>query len=269
MEDNKYDVIFVTVNFNNSELSRQFFDNIQSLKLKSLVIIIDNDSNSEDTSNLETIIGSDAVIIKSSKNVGYFRGLNLGLKFVHEKRIKFNYVIVSNNDLSFDNSFSKLANKISSYDDETLLIVPDVITKNNDHQNPHVIQKVSAFRVLFYNIYYLNYYLGTFIYRLFQKIKKPVEKDLKQQYIYMGIGAIYILTPKYMEKLKLLPSDVFLWGEEALIAHQVISAGGKTLFDPGLRVLHDESESTGKIPSKEKYKQMKKSFKIYRNFLRP
>ena len=82
-----------------------------------------------------------------------------------------------------------------------------------------------------------------------------------------GIGACYVLTPCFFQHYQRLDDRVFLWGEEALLSHQVESAGGSTLYDPSIRVIHCESASVRFIQKRERYEIVKASYKIYKPYL--
>jgi hypothetical protein len=112
-------------------------------------------------------------------------------------------------------------------------------------------------------LYYINYYFGKTIYHIVQSVKKvamPNRKLEKRQFIYMGIGACYILTPHFFESFSLLKEDVFLWSEEALLAGQITAKNGKTLYCPELIVHHAENTSIKKLPSRKSYSMARTSF---------
>ena len=94
-----------------------------------------------------------------------------------------------------------------------------------------------------------------------------MEHDNERKKIYMGIGALYILTPNFFKYFDKLSEEVFLYGEEAVLAGQVESVNGNIIYEPKLICYHNESSTTSKINSKEKYELIRKSYKIYKKYL--
>jgi len=85
--------------------------------------------------------------------------------------------------------------------------------------------------------------------------------------IRMGIGACYVLTQNFFKNFELLDNEVFMWGEEAVFANQIEKVNGDVFYIPELKVFHEENASVRKIPSKERFELVKKSYKKYKKYL--
>ena len=84
-------------------------------------------------------------VIYSSENVGYFKGLNIGIKYLRANYSNIDWMVIGNNDVLFPELFY-----MSILDKKLLLkkypvISPNIITADGFHQNPHVIKKTSKF----------------------------------------------------------------------------------------------------------------------------
>ncbi|MEN6414762.1 MAG: glycosyltransferase [Veillonellales bacterium] len=265
---------FICVNFNNAHFTIKFVESINRLKINSgniHIIIVDNDSTEEDYKNLVESFESvnNINLLRNKENVGYFKALNIGICSVDDKDNSF--FIIGNNDIQFKDDFLIKLDQIV-YNNDVLAIAPNIITANGYHQNPHCVTRVSTFRKMAYRLYFTNYYLGRFLYWLATKHKKiKGNKDNalydKHCYIYMGIGASYVLTEHFFKFYTKLDDRVFLWGEEALLAGQLSAVGGKLLYNPNIIVYHAENSSVKKIPSRETYEITRKSYKIYSKYL--
>ena len=271
-------VLFVCVNYNGSPFTEQYLASIYALdnamatrSFVLSVLVVDNASSDEDKLLLGSIVGKYefAKVIYSEVNLGYFPGLNLGLSSVNKS--DYDYIVVGNNDLCFDRSF--LSNlSLQEYSPDTLVVAPNVIASDSYSQNPHCIAKVSNVRKFLYMIYFTNYYFAVCLVgasRLWQKLRcgRRNKNASKSMYIHMGIGACYLLTPSFFRRLSMLPDSVFLYGEEALLAGQVLSVGGRTYYDSTLRVYHAESATLSRLPKRTTYEFTKKSYPIYRKYL--
>ncbi|MEP7263546.1 MAG: glycosyltransferase [Bacteroidota bacterium] len=257
-------IYFVAVNYNNAAYSLKYVKSVLSLKsdFNVQVIIVDNKSEVEDIFEIEKgITGLDNVkLIKNPVNSGYFKGLNKGLETFDTSSAAF--VLIGNNDLEFDADFLQLLKKIE-FDNHTMILAPDVVTENGIHQNPLCIKRMHPLRKWGLRIYYTNYYFGKTIYHLTQLIKNaamPNRKLESSEFIYMGIGACYVLTPNFFKSFSLLKEDVFLWSEEALLAGQITEKNGKTLYCSQLIVHHAENTSIKKLPSRKTYAMARESF---------
>lgn len=268
---------FIAVNYNNSAFTISYIDSVNRLikteKDNIQIIIVDNLSEGHDINILKKYIlhKDNVLLIENTENIGYFKALNTGISTIPDKQNSL--IIIGNNDLEFNEDFL-LKLKQVEYDEKTLVLAPNIITKDGVHQNPHVVNRVSKFKKVFYKMYFTNYYLGKFLFITWQKIKKmhsnsSEENGLheKKMFIYMGIGACYILTPNFTAIYSKLDDGVFMWGEEALLANQIERANGKTLYDNTLLVHHHESATVSKMSSKKKYYLIKESYKIYSKYL--
>lgn len=270
---NKKMIAFVTVNFNNSSFTKKFVESVENLlgfnNDKFSIVIVDNKSNVSDYKDLEFFCKGKTHIklIKSETNRGYFGGLNLGLSYIEDVNI-LKGVIIGNNDLTFDSGF--IDNYINKeYFSRTMVVAPNIITKDGVRQNPHVVTKVSKLHKIKSKIYFINYYISRFIKKLKFSKNKTVSKPEYNNPIVIkrGIGACYILTPMFFKYYDRLDDSVFMWGEEVLLSHQVEQADGLTVYDPSLKIIHYESATVSHMPSKVKYNMIKKSYKIYRKYL--
>ena len=264
-------ISIVAVNFNNSDCSVAMLKSVlPSLEYVDSIVIVDNASNSIEfevlmsyVAGLEEVIRTKIVVVKLDNNIGYFPGLNVGLKRIENKK----RVVITNNDVIFDENFYKVlkGDKIS---EDVFVIAPDVVTLDGVHQNPHVISRFSRIKRLMFDAYYSNYYLGKGMLKIKRKIAPKKNRYIDERIrIHMGIGAAYILTEHFFARYGALEYPCFLYGEEAFLANQVHQAGEGIFYDPKYKLEHLESIATSKIPSKKKYRMTQDAYRLYKNFL--
>ena len=267
-------VHFIAVNFNTAHHVERYLESVGRLDSAGAevgAIVVDNASAPADFERLERAVRGhpNALLIRNASNLGYFPALNVGI--AEALRRGGRCCVVGNSDIEFRPEFVRELLRIP-LDDDLLVLAPNVITADGHRQNPHCVGRVPPLRKFLYRLYFTNYHLGTAIYRLTQTAKRlrgtSVRTDEgREQDIYMGIGACYVLTPGFFRHYDALDESVFLWGEEALLAAQVTKAGGRTRYYPRLIVDHAESQSVGKIPSRASYEMRRRSFQIYYPYL--
>jgi len=270
-------IFFICVNYNNSNYTINYIDNVLSLKSlpkDAKIIVVDNNSEKEDIKKIKNHISNkpDIKLIQNNKNLGYFGGLNEGLKVIKNKNKDF--VIIGNNDIKFESNFIEELLKLD-IGEKLMVICPDIITKDGKHQNPHLIKKISKLERIKNEIYFKNYYITMFLRFLNKPLKMIFNKNInknKRNYknktkIRMGIGACYVLTQNFFKNFELLDNEVFMWGEEAVFANQIEKVNVDVFYIPELKVFHEENASVRKIPSKERFELVKKSYKKYKKYL--
>lgn len=262
---------FICVNYNNSKITIEYIMNVIEIKqnFDVKIIIVDNASHETDMLELENFIidlnNNDVVLIKSIKNLGYFKGLNLGVNYID--KVEYDYVVIGNNDLIFESNFINQLS-IKNFNNNVFVISPNIIRIDGVHQNPHIVNKFSLIQRLYRKIYFSNYYIGYFIYLFYNcfryfLIKEDRVNNDKEQIILMGYGACYILTKNFFDNFNELHAPIFLMGEEGILANQVVSGNGVTLYSPDLIVNHHDHKSISKVPSKKLYSFSRVSYKYY------
>lgn len=268
-------VDLVTVNYNSHDATNEMLESLyNNTKFIDNIIIVDNKSSDKNVLELERnialldkIIKDKIILIKSDINLGYFGGLNKGLSLIKNKSDR-KFIIVGNNDLIYKDSFFRELSTVY-INSGVMVIAPNIKTVDGVYQNPHFISQPSKMRRFFYDLYFTNYVLGQLMLKVKRLSvgKRKVKKAQERQEIFMGIGACYILTSEFFNVYDSLDDKVFLWGEEAILSHQIHIANGKIEYHPNLKIKHMESVSTKKLTSRKKYNITKRSYKIYRDYL--
>lgn len=167
----------------------------------------------------------DFEVVYNSDNIGYFPAMAKGQEYAYGKG-EYDYMLIANNDLIYFDDFMK---KLVALDltNDIMVISPDIITSDGIHQNPHFINRISHIRKLLYHCYYSNWYVSLlFLYllRLFgvRRHEKDKEGFDKEQFIYLGFGACFILTKSFMKIIRIVDTRSFLMGEEQLLTLQFV-----------------------------------------------
>lgn len=265
---------FICVNYNNSDYTIKLCDSIANqinlnIDFSIECIIVDNSTSNNDSAVIREFSNTYPWITyaQPSGNLGYFGGLNYGLK--SKETSKVDYIVICNNDLDFDCNFCRnIAGK--KYHKNIYAVCPDVVTKDGFHQNPHVKNKINWSRRLQFDIYFSHYYLArsmSFLLKIFRPVKKSPPQLPAGCEIHMGIGACYLLTSEFLTRFSKLNYPHFLYGEEAYFSDQIHSSGGILWFDPDLIVHHAESATLSKIPKRTAYEFSKSGYPSYRKML--
>lgn len=266
-------VAFICVNYNNSKVTIEYILNVIEIKqnFDVKIIIVDNASHETDILELEKFIidlnNNDIVLIKSIENLGYFRGLNLGINYID--KVEYDYVVIGNNDLIFESNFINQLS-IKNFNNNVFVISPNIIRIDGVHQNPHIVNKFNLIQRLYRKLYFSNYYIGNLIYLFYNRIRSYIVKEDrldndKEQIILMGYGACYILTKYFFVNFNELDAPLFLMGEEGVLANQVIGANGITLYCPDLIVNHHDHTSIGKLPSRWLFELNRIAYKHFKS----
>lgn len=264
---------FICVNYNTFDETIKYIRNVVEIDVENdaIVIVVDNSPNQDEYEKLikfldnESISENKAVILRR-KNEGYFQALNQGILHAQNIGIKDSSFVVGNNDIIFKDDFIKELRKIN-FNDNIMVLSPDVITNEGSHENPHVINRIGFLRKLKYDIYYSSYFVAKILGKIKSTERRINPYDPERKEIHMGIGALYVLTPSFFKHFQTLWEDVFLYGEEAILAGQIMSVNGKILYEPNLVCYHNESSTTSKMESKGKYKIIQQSYRKYRKYL--
>lgn len=264
---------FICVNYNTSNETIKYINNIKSIdeNTEAVVIIIDNSPANNHFERLQNFIREnyaedENIILQKKENKGYFQGLNDGILCARELGIKDTFYVVGNNDITFKEDFITQLKSLH-LNENVLVLAPDVVTSGDSHENPHVIKRIGFMRKLKYDVYYLHYGLAKYLSKIKSVERRFKKYDPERKEIHMGIGALYILTRNFFTHFDKLSEEVFLYGEEAILAGQINSVNGKILYEPNLVCYHNESATTSQMESRTKYEIVKKSYKAYRKYL--
>jgi len=267
---------YICTNYNNSTYTRTA---IKTLLLNSdhdcIIIVVDNNSDAENVEILRDIENDNSCVkvIYLQNNIGYFRGLNAGLNLLREDYPDIKWSVIGNNDLQFPDGFAKnIENNLIKFSNWPV-ISPDIITLDGEHQNPHVIKKISKLREFFYDLYYFNYYLGVALKNLANLTKRLTDRTDERQWtisqpIYQGHGSCYLLTPKFFDLFKEFWAPTFIGAEEFFLSKQLSDAGYKILYDPCIKVTHRWHASLENLPSRRRWEMFKDAHREYRKHIK-
>ena len=272
---NYFRFAIIMTNYNNSLFTKQAINSLLLVQYSSItcdIIIIDNDSNKENTDILKSLENIHPIkVIYSKLNLGYFSGLNKGLEIINESQNKYNAVIIGNNDLIFPHDFFySVIEKLELFNKYSV-IAPNIITIDGIHQNPHVINRISPIRELIYDIYFSNYNIAKLISWIALKTKKITRRGDEDfhsiaQPIHQGYGACYLLGPLFFKNFNFLFAPTFLMGEEFFLSIQLESIGQKVFYEPSIIVKHHDHATFAKLPAKKIWMITRDSHKIYKKY---
>lgn len=262
----------VVTNYNNVEHSENLVNNLHSLGFPlSQLFIVDNASKFEDIDRLRLLSTKypEINMIFNSENIGYFPGLNIGIRAARASN-NFSEILIGNNDILFEELFFSSFDRARLTWSDKFVISPDIITLDGVHQNPHVIDSISPIREIIWDLYYSNFLFSRligFFARLTRRYTSRYDhlEHRIPRYIYQGYGACYILTSKFFESFDELDAPVFLMGEELFLAQQLEGVESSIYYDPSIQINHVDHSSTGKLPTREFWEISKRSHRVYRS----
>ena len=266
---------FVFTNYNNSHYTQNLVSSIYRNTGHEAVhiAIVDNSSEQSDREALQKLIEEfpEIKVIFNNVNVGYFKGLNIGIKYLRDNISDLDHIVVGNNDLVFPDDFLHIMGSIPDVLAKYAVISPDLITLDGVHQNPHVIEKTSRFREVIYDVYYSNYYLSaaiTCIARLTKRFTDRRDEDQFEiaQSIYQGYGACYVLSKLFFSHFESLWAPTFLMGEEYFLSKQLNDRGLKVYYEPRLIVNHHDHATMAKLPTRKLWEISRASHLVYRKY---
>jgi len=256
----------ITVNYKQEKYLIQIVDIVKKRNDTYLTIV---DNSKSFNKNLCT---KNINYFTPNANIGYLQGLSLGIE---KSKIKTeDIVILCNPDIEVNDSFLNDIKNISNLNNNDL-IAPSIIDANKKNQNPNKLKKFSKVDMFLSNLEFKSF-LHFIIVRFIRKVAKSIVEKFKKMpinineavcEIFLPHGSCMIFKGAFFKEQPYFDYNVFLWGEEAIIADKVRKKGGKVIFYPLLTVHHQASSSTKHISSLDKYKIWKKSYKVYRELL--
>jgi GT2 family glycosyltransferase len=268
---------FVATNFNSSAHTWKMIESLALLQEFPTfkIVIVDNCSNAENVDQLNQLDDqyTNVTIIHNENNVGYFRGLNIGINYIRKYLQEVNVMVIGNNDLLFPIDFATSVKNIIPQLNTYPVISPKIFTENGLSQNPHVIEKISFFREVVYDIYFSSYICARLV-KWGAKVTKGLtdrSDELKHDeaaLIYQGHGSCYLLGSVFFENFQELFAPTFLMGEEFFLSHQLSSKGFKVYYEPRVHLVHNCHSSIDQIPSKKIWEFAREAHKEYRKYIK-
>ena len=267
---------YVCTNYNNSAYTREAVCSL----LKDggdvyRILVVDNNSDSKNVEALKSVASEfqHVELILNKENVGYFRGLNLGIRHLRSSQRDINIMVVGNNDLVFPADFADSLRRNLSTFEKHPVVSPDIVTLDDVHQNPHVISKIGKFREFIYNLYYANYYLAIAIRQLARLTRSFTDRldetrhDVAQE-IYQGYGACYLLGPVFFRHFEELWAPTFLMHEEYFLSKQLSDKGLSVYYEPSIKVQHRCHGAMATITGRKAWEAARAAQKVYRQHVR-
>ncbi len=267
--------VFICTNYNNSHYTGSAVETlINGEASPALIVVVDNDSKTDQKDELRRLmLGKPNVdVIFSEKNVGYFAGLNLGLHRALALVPDADAYIVGNNDLEFPADFGVQLALRSETIAERMVVAPNILTVTGIRQNPHAIRPLSRMRGLVLDGYAASFNLArllSLIAKVTHKVtrRKDVDNHHAEGFIFMGLGACYILSPRFIERVGELPAEVFLMHEEFFLSRRISEEGEAIYYIPEIVVHHHDHGSVELVSSRLIWSYWRDSYRLYRRYV--
>lgn len=264
MEKNRFKYVFVVLVYRNMKDIRDFVLDIKSHNLDSKIIIVNSYYDDETKAECEKTAEDAGCVFLNVENRGYGYGNNRGIEYAL-KNFKFDFLIVSNPDIVIkkfsDDSFSSFKDAV---------IGPVIRTLTNKSQNPYWVYENPLSEYLIYKGYKnkskLLLYAGIGINKVIREAFLACFGILRLHFkrVFALHGSFVIFSHGVFDKIKLpYDEDMFLFAEEANLAHLLKKNKIKSYLSSDVEILHKEDGSIGVSKIDEKSEARKSIITYY------
>lgn len=223
------------------------------------VVVVDNASPNDSYEQLSAAYANHpkVTVLASGANGGYSFGNNRGIDHLAQRGIH-EVIIATSDTLVVSTDILKQLSALSEPD--VGVIGPRVQNLGGQMQNP-MLERVNISYVI--NIFLPP--LAAFCRKVVYAVRGlrrspgagtapavpalPINNTARE--VYMIHGCFLFLTSEYLRRCGPLDETLFMYGEEDLLAYNAFAAGLRTLYAPGIEVIHKEAMSTPKENNNE------------------
>lgn len=249
-------IIILCVNYNSYDSLNHYLASINEAFLETKnkfllsVYIGDNSLNSQKISDDYAF---DVRHYVSGDNLGYFGGVEYAIKQSNVDLSEFDYIIISNVDLTIDKKFFDELLKADT-DECVGCIAPSIFSlSDNRDRNPKIISRPGKKKLVVQRLLYRYPILDRIYVSFFYAKRRLKLQNHSEGYIYAAHGSFIVFTNKFANFLQAMDYPCFLFGEEIYLAEHLRKLGLKTFYNPMLKVYDTDHVSTSKMKSKAYY----------------
>ena len=253
----EYDISIITINYNGLKDTCELIDTLPLENDKLEVIVVDNASLQDEASIIEQRYPR-VTVVRSSKNLGFAGGNNLGIQASHGRYLFFinnDTIIETKNEEQRNNFLQPLIERLESSDK-----IGMVCPKIRFSWGNHLIQYAGYTPLS--SITMRNHSIG------FGE-EDHGQYDTPHQTPYAH-GAAMLVKREVINRVGMMPECFFLYYEEIDWSMMIRRAGYEIWFDPSFTVYHKESQSTGQdSPLRTYYLTRNRLLFVRRNIHQP
>jgi len=245
----------IVVNWNTKQLLKNCLSSIQKIRkeVEGLEIIVVDNGSKDGSVEFVKGLGSQVRLIKNTKNLGFAKANNQGIKIAKGK-----YIFLLNSDTVVKRgALKKLVKYLEEHKDiaavSPMLLNPDGSTQIKSH-----LKFPSVWRIILYHNVLLRPIIMCSLLRYLvvdrANNKLPFEVDHLS-------GAALIASRRVWQKTGGLDEDYFFFFEDVDWCYRVRKEGlGKLIIVPGAKVIHIGGASWKEWKERERYKFYKQNF---------
>lgn len=227
-------VSVITINYNESQVTKEMLRSLRNCGYGNLeVIVVDNASPNDNPDSIKESF-PEIHLIKSSENLGFAGGNNLGVRAASGA-----YLFFVNNDTIVPKGCIEPLVAILENDSSIGMVSPKI----KFHWNPELIQYAGYTPMNQWTI--RNSSIG-----YHEKDDGTYDKEGVTESIH---GAAMMVPKRVIDKVGTMTEIYFLYYEEHDWAEIIKRAGYKVYYQPKSHILHKESLSTGKFSPLKTY----------------
>lgn len=248
------------LNYHASNHVKELLKSLEKLKnYKTKVVIVDNSNDQIEFEKLSSIISKyeNVKLIKSPKNLGYYKGNLIGLKYLNNLGIKYSFIVnpdirVKDWDLIIYNLLNKFIKISKEYE---LFSIGPYVNNAADPSSP--LLRINSLMEIIYNVLYPISYL---IVRLIMK-----KKSKKEGFVFAVEGSFFLCDIKKYISIEQLFENVFLYREEKFFGEISKRNNWKNYYYPKVSVQHlHKPRNLKDLKNNSFYKKSTKEF--YKKF---
>lgn len=242
------------------------------------VVIVDNASRADDVAALRAIAREfpGTELLLQDRNLGYFPGLNVGIRHLRRAPRPVAHMVVGNNDLEFPPDFVLRVREHAEVLERWAVVAPDLVAPDGQHQNPHVLRPIGRARRAVWDVYFGSYAAARLVGAAARATRRFTVREENARGsrlheragpIEQGYGACYLLGPEFFRHFEALCAPTFLMQEEFFLQEQLRLIGQQTYYDPRFVVRHHHHATMGAMPGRRHWELSRASHLTYKRYL--
>lgn len=228
----------VLLNYNSSADCRKCIGDLQKQQGIDLeIIVVDNCSPREGEQDAirQLCREQNCTFIQAKENRGYNAGNNIGLRHAAKKGYK--YAVITNPDMEFPQAdyLARLAIKMEE-DDGIVVCAGDIVSLKGIHHNPrNYVER---------EWWYCFDWVSNILYKSKNNDgSSGLDNPNISHYCHYVVGCCLMVRLSFIQQIGYFDERVFLYGEESILAAQVVQFGYKMYYLAEAKALHNHKKS--------------------------